>query len=227
MSTLNTFRRIKALAAPALLLVISLALCGCPKVFDQKEPLTQVQLKMPPPPQVCSVTVKKQLIVSLPESGGDLKTDRIALLFNEREVRYLSDVKWNSQSAYMIQRMLIRQLEQSCALSGVGTEASGIAASLRLQCDLERLYLCYPYPYSDGDGPRPGDSGTPPEAQIRLRLQLMDLDTGKVIGSKIVDARVPAKGNSTSQLLDALDEAAAQTLTQSLDWVTDSVGAKK
>ena len=208
----------KAALFPALLLVVLLA-AGC-SIVSQADPLAIFTLRTPVPDlALCETAMPEQLIVTLPEAGNGLKTDRIALLFDQREIKYLAGTRWDAATPALIQRQLVRYIEATGCFRGVGAEGAGLASRYRLQSDLQRLHLCYS-----------GEDAVP-VAQITLRLTLLDLDSGAVIGSKTVHFEEKAAGSEVPRLMDSMDNVTYRAMLDAARWTAftarEHTGSKK
>jgi ABC-type uncharacterized transport system auxiliary subunit len=147
-----------------------------------------------------------QLIVTTPDAADGLKNERIALLFDEREIKFLADVKWEAPVPGLIQRQLIRYLEASGAFSAVGSENAGLRSRYRLQSEVQRLHLCY----TTGE--------ELPTAEFRLRIAVLEVSRGEILGGKTIICRKKAQGSEQNQLLDALDDAVFRAMLDMTRW---------
>ncbi len=195
---------LKKLFCTCLLLIISLPGCA---LLKEPEALDLITLRTPlPEVALCEVPMDCQIVVVTPDMVGSLRTDRIALIFDEREIRYLSGAKWEAQTPALIQRQLIRYVEATGCFSGVGAEGVGLASRYRLQSDLQRLHLSY---YGKDNAP---------SAEIVLRLSILDAEQGRILEAKTISFREKSGGSSQDQLMDALDNVVYRAMLDSARW---------
>lgn len=188
------------------LTLLLFCLPGC-ALLKEPEPLNLITLRTPlPEVTLCETPMPSQIVVVAPDMAGGLRTDRIAMLFDEREIRYLAGAKWEAQVPALIQRQLVRYLNATGCFSGAGTEASGLSSRYRLQSDVQRLHLCY---YGKDDAP---------SAEIVLRLSILDVERGRILEAKTIAFREKSRGKETNQLMDALDNVVYRAMLDSARW---------
>jgi cholesterol transport system auxiliary component len=192
--------------ALALIPAVPLFLSSC-ALLDRPAPSTLItpRLSVPELP-LFETALPVQLTVTVPDAANGLQNERIALLFDEREIKFLADVKWEASVPDLIQRQLIRYLEASGAFSAVGSESAGLRSRYRLQSEVRRLHLCYAM----------GEEF--PTAEIRLRISVLETSRGEILGSKTIICRKKAQGNGQNQLLDALDDALGRAMLDMTRW---------
>lgn len=196
----------------ALVIAALAALPAC-SVLDQPDPMPLVTLRTPVPQlALCEEPMPAQIVVGMPDAGHGLRTDRIALLFDEREIKYLAGYKWDMPAPAMLQRQFIRYLNATGCFSGVGAEASGISTRYRLQSDVQRLHFLY------------AGADKIPTAEIALRLTLLNADEGRVIGSKDIRFVEKAEGDDLDSLLNAMDNVAYRAMLDTARWTASMVG---
>ncbi len=197
-------------------LVVSLfSFYGCASVLDPGPAPTRVQLNPDMPARVAAAPFAKQLVVALPVAGRDIDTDSIALIFNQREVRYLSGMRWTGTVPYIVQRGLMDALEASGGLKGVADEGAGISANVKLLCDVRQFALRY------------ADEKAAPSAEFAASLKLVNLNNGLVLSAKNLDISVPAGGRDNAALIKAMEQALSQGLAQATPWVLENMKRTK
>jgi cholesterol transport system auxiliary component len=202
----SPMRKISRKCVLALIPAIPLLLSSC-ALLSRPAPSTLVALRAPVPELALFETaLPVQLVVATPDAADALKNEHIALLFDEREIKFLAGVKWETPVPGLIQRQLIRYLEASGAFSAVGSESAGLRSRYRLQSEVQRLHLCY----STGE--------ELPTAEIRLRVAVLELSRGEILGGKTIICRKKALGNGQNQLLDALDDAVGRAMLEMARW---------
>lgn len=194
------------------LCAVALSLCSClGGILDPGPAPTRLQLAPAMPNASPGKPVDKQLVVSLPVSGREVDTDRIALIFREREVRYLAAARWTSSAPELVRGKLIEALEVTGALRGVGDEISGIMADARLLVDLRHFSFRY------------AEEKSPPTAVFEANFRVLNLRNGKITGSRLVARNVPATGTDKGALAAAMETALQQALAEAVPWVVEEM----
>ncbi len=201
------------LAFPTLVLLLFLlpALSGCGKFLDPGPAPARIHLFPAMPEPSAAPAIDKQLIIDPPSSGLDIDTDSIALLFNGREVKYLSGYRWTSRAPAVFQRALVDALMANNSLRGVNTESSALSADARLVTDIKRFHLNYT------------DKNQPPTAEIDIVMQIINQKDGSVIDSKALQATTRAAGNETQQLMDAFESTLSKILSAAVPWIEQNM----
>ena len=200
------FSRFFPLLLGVFLLIPTLA--GCGKFLDPGPPLPQVLLNPELPGPATDTAMPLQVLVTRPEAGSDINTDRIAALFDGLKVKYLTSARWASPAPGMLQRLMVDSLESSKCFSGVGDEASGLTSQLRLSMDIKRFYLRY-------------DAGAKPVVDIAVTLRLVNLQTGSSLGFTRIETTQAAQSEDLRDLIDAFNAATGRVLKQSSAWVLE------
>lgn len=193
------------------ILVMLLGVTGClPKLDPGPAPL-RVRLNPAMPGSMAAKPSRKQLTVAMPSAASEIDNDRIALVFNGREVRYLSGMRWAGNLPPMIQANLIDALESTNAFAGVGDETVGLASRAKLLGDIKQFALEYP------------SETAAPVAEFSATFRVLALDDAKIIATRQFAIRVPASGGDNAALLDALEKALEQGLAEISAWVVQSM----
>ena len=192
---------------PTIAFMLLLALGGCLEALNQIPASPLVTLRAMAPQQICQNPTKTQILVGYPEAEAGLGTDRIALLFDDREIRYLANAKWDNSFPLIIQRKLEQYLNASGCFTA-GPETSGISGNFRLLTSMQRMHLCY------------SSASEAPVARLRLRLSLLEIRSGIFISSTNVHREYPAQNSDTSALLDAMDTVVHLGMQDAAAWVS-------
>lgn len=193
-----------------------LLLAGCAGVFSVGPAPKRMFLNPEPPARMAGTkaTQGTQIIVSLPTAWLAVDTDAIALLFPNREIRYLSGVRWAGSVPSLVQSFLIDALSATGAFQGVAGDSTGIYAQVRLSCDIRQFLLRY------------DDPNQPPTAVFDATFRLINLRNGEIIGTLPVLLTTPATGTSTHELVTASEKVMAETLAKVAAWSVASISAK-
>ena len=188
-------------------------LSACATLLDPGPAPARLQLMPSMPGQMAVKPSNKQLIVAMPMAGRDIDTDNIALVFNNREVRYLSGVRWTSPVPHIVQRALIDALASTNALRGVTDETAGITADAKLLCDIRQFSLRY------------ADPKSVPTAVITASFRLLNLSNGAIMGTRDVNIESPASGRDNAALVTASETALSRCLAEIAPWVVQTMGS--
>jgi ABC-type uncharacterized transport system auxiliary subunit len=195
-----------------LLVILLLAFLSACSLVRRPAATTLIAIRTPVPDlPLFEKTLPVQLVVTTPDANDGLKSDRIALLFEEREIKFLADAKWEAPVPVLIQRQIIRYLDATDAFSAVGSENLGLQSRYRLQSDLQRLHLCY----------TKGEDF--PTAEIRLRLSVLDIAQGKILENKTLYFKEKAQGSGQEQLIDALDNVIYRAMLDTARWTASLI----
>lgn len=151
-------------------------------------------------------SIDAQLIVSMPECENSLNTDRIALLFENRDIKYLSNAKWESPAPRFIQQRILMYVKASNRFSGIGTPTSGIITPYRLNSEIRRLHMDY------------GHGNQTPTAVVSLDVTLLNSQSGRVIADRIFSFEQKANSDSFADIIEALDTAVHQVMVEISGW---------
>jgi ABC-type uncharacterized transport system auxiliary subunit len=193
------------------LLLALLCLTACLPKLDPGPPPAKIRLAPKFPGVYAGKPIKRQIVVSLPNVAGDLDNDRIALVFHEREVRYLGGLRWAGNLAPMLQDYCIAALESTQALAGVGDEMTGLSARTRLLTDVRQFGLAY-------------DSETAlPSARFTATFRLLHLSDARIAATRTVDISVPAASRDNPALVEAMEKALQEGLAEMTGWVIENM----
>ncbi len=196
-------------------LAACLVLSACADLFTG-EPANQFILHVEPPKNaLCAAPRLSPLIINQPESSGDLATDRIALLFRNREVRYLADSRWDATTPRLLQRLMEDHFAASGCFAGVATSISGVESEFRLASNLQRMHMVY------------ADENSPPTAEISLVATIVNTHSGAIVGQKQFQATAPATANTRDAMLDAMENATGKMLADCASWTIEQLSRVK
>lgn len=199
----------------------ALALCGlcclllacgaCAAMLDPGPPPPRLQLRPALPAPRAEAPLNKQLVVALPTAGRELETDRIALLFKGREVRFLAEARWTGSVPHLLQRHIVEAFEASRALAGVSDEVAGIVAHAKLLTDVKMFGLEY------------ASDGATPTACFSANFRLLDLYSGKILAVRSLETRAPAGGREPADLAVACEKALSAALSELTAWTAETL----
>ena len=191
-----------------------LLLSGC-SFLDPGAPLSQVLASPKLPGKNDGPPITREVTIMLPLTGDDLNSDRMAVLINGFEVRYLDGMKWTSATPWMMQRLLLESLESTRALAAVSEEGSNLISDVRLAVDIKRFYLRYDTPDAT------------PKVEIVMNARLMDMAASTMLGTTTISALQECAGSGTQHIVAAYNLALTKVLADSSDWVLSTLRAKQ
>jgi cholesterol transport system auxiliary component len=142
-----------------------------------------------------------QVVVGTPVASADLNTTRIALTRAPGVVEYFAKGAWADNAPILLQTKLIESFEASGSIVAVGRDAAGLRPDFVLQSELRDFQA----EYADGG---------PPTAHLRLAAKLVRMPDRRIVTTVTIEQRVPAAGQSLSQIVDAFDRAAGEAFEQ-------------
>jgi len=185
------------------LLVTACLISGC-SVLPKPEPVTMDQYLLeyaPDQPASGSVEDKPVLIVTAPRAHGGYDSHRIAYMKQEFSLRYYTRSRWADTPSRMLAPLLANAMQATGQFQALYATPGSIAADYRLDTELIRLHQDF--------------TQQPSVVHITLRAQLVDLQAGRVVGTRQFDITEPtatqdsyggvvAANKAVSQLLDEL-----------------------
>lgn len=136
---------------------------------------------------------------------------RIAVRPAPQELQVYKDGTWAQRPAEMLERALLRTLEDSGRLPAVGRAGSGIAGDYRLLLDVRRFEADYA-------------GGAVPSATIEVSAKLLHAKTADVVASRVFVQAEPASGTAVPTVVEAFDRALGRISRDVSDWVLASGG---
>jgi len=146
-------------------------------------------------------TAKSQIVVSEPTTLVTLDTQRI--IVDPSAGGPLDNAQWNDSIPKLLQEKIIQSLEASNYVGAVARPTEGLAADYQLLIDLRSFKITGP--------------SAAPVAHVEFAAKILG-DAGRIVGSRIFDAVVPAKDVSAAGAAAALDEAFGKTATSLVEW---------
>ena len=155
-----------------------------------------------------------QLVIPAPTAVLTLDTQRIIVAGANGEAPAFPDARWVDNLPIVLQNRLIEGFENA-GYQTVGTDSGGLHADFQLVLNLRQFRIA--------------TVPTPAAAQVSVAARIVDAD-GKVLGTKVFDATVPASSTDTaagavSALNQAFDQAATRLIVWSIQTVDEAAKA--
>lgn len=134
------------------------------------------------------------LTIAAVDAAPPVDSARIAVRPVPQELQVYKDVSWASRPAEMLERTVLRALEDSGRIPAVAPAGRGIAGDYRLLLDLRRFEADY--------------AGTDvPRATIEVSAKLLHATDGVIVASQTFREARPAAGTALPQVVDAFEQA--------------------
>jgi phospholipid/cholesterol/gamma-HCH transport system substrate-binding protein len=145
-----------------------------------------------------------QLVVPDPTSLVALETQRL-LVRNASGGVAFGNGQWSDNVAKLFQAKIIESLENSGYLSAVGRPMDGLTADYQLLVDVRSFHI---------------SAAAEPVAEVEFAARLLD-NGGRIAGSRVFAARVPAPSVDAPGAITALDEAFGKAVTDLVVWAAN------
>lgn len=207
-----------------LVLAASLGLSACGSLFGSGEAPSRIQLDPPLPSAVGGTQTSRAtpLVVTTPRANRDIDTDRIALLFDGREVRALRGYRWSSTAPAVLEQALIDGLQASGAFASVTAEGVGVNARYQLICDLRQ----FSFRYDEGVSEDKAKAKSPPTAVIQGTFRLFDVQSGEVVAVLPLIVEQKAEGTEVPDMMAAQEIALGRTVAEVAPWAAQAIPQK-
>lgn len=149
-----------------------------------------------------------QVLVATPRALSALDTSNIAVVDKGPAYSYFPQAAWTDQLSKVVQAGLVRTLENTNRLKGVGLPGEGLLIDYQLQTELRAFQL-----QVDGAD----------RAVIEIAAKLVNDRNGRTIDTRVFSASVPSRGLGVEQAVAALNQAAGQVFREMAAWVLTKV----
>jgi cholesterol transport system auxiliary component len=180
-----------------------LALAGCSIVADRREEMTIWRVDDAPAASA-GAPVAWQLAIDEPAAAEPLGGARIVLKPVDGAFGVYRGARWSERAPLMVQGLVLRALEDSGRIRGVGRGNGGIRADFRLLLDLRAFHV------DRRDG---GDRAT-----VSLGAKLLRWPGGEVVDARVFDATAMVAGGGIAGVVAAFGAATAEVVPALADW---------
>lgn len=165
----------------------------------RKQPVTQAGVKQRP-----------KIAVSVPQAWPGFGSMEIAYTTTSNRIEYYAQSAWVDSPARMIGSLLVQALEDSGLFSAVVEPSAGLAADLRIDCQIVKIQHEFATDRSVG--------------RVVLRAQWINLASAQVLGTRTFDASVPAPSDDPPGAVAAINQALSNVIDRILDTSREFVG---
>jgi cholesterol transport system auxiliary component len=141
------------------------------------------------------------LDIDAPRAPNSLKSRAIAYQPEPHQLRFYSRSQWADTPPRMLETALVQAFERAGLFRGVVHGPSSVTASYRLSSELLRLEQDF-----TGEGPS--------VLRLALRVSLSDLNERRLLGSRVIEAAVPAPSENAEGGVQAAQQALAQAMQE-------------
>lgn len=195
----------RTLARIALLPALAFALAGCVLSGPQRDPVTLYAPQLAAQPDPSWPHADWQLAVA-PVSGTRLvDSARIGVRPVPGELQVYRGAAWAQPATDMVESSVLRALEESGKLAGVGRLATGLRADYRLLMDVRRFEADY-------------GGGSVPAATIEISATLLGNHDQRSVARRTFTRVQPAAATDVASVAHAFDQALAAVSTDIAGW---------
>lgn len=197
------------LAGVAVLVLLASALSGCSPFPVRSAPLVVYSPDVAVPQKSGAASVDWQLVVARPTAERALSSPRIAVRPGPSELQVLAGARWSDSAPELVQTLVLRALEDSGRIIGVGRQSSAMRAEYVLMLDLRAFEAVYP------------EAGAP-RADIELGAKLLSLPDNRILAATSFAGGAPADSREAAAVVAAFEQALEPLLGELVDWVLET-----
>jgi cholesterol transport system auxiliary component len=183
--------------------LLALGLGACASIIP-KTPDTIYDLAAPKS-LVSTSGTRLQILVPEPGALKSLDTERIAARPTDIEYAYLPGAVWSDRLPKLLQTRLMETLQNTGRVKAVGIPGQGLLIDYQIVMDVRSFEIF-------------GD-----DAIASFSIKLMNDRNGRVLATRIVEARAPVSGSANSDYVDALNAAMEKAFGEITGWVLSRI----
>ncbi len=191
--------------ARAAALPLLLALAGCSVVGGQRDPVTLYSPQQSAQADPSWPRVDWQLAIARPSAARVVDSPRIGVRPVPGELQVYRGSAWAQPPTDMLEAGVLRVLEDSGKIAGVGRLASGMRSDYRLLMDVRRFEADY-------------RGGTQPAATIEVSATLLDSRDQRIVARRTFERVQPAGATDVAAVANAFDQALASISSEIAGW---------
>ncbi|KAF1689753.1 ABC-type transport auxiliary lipoprotein family protein [Pseudoxanthomonas koreensis] len=191
--------------ARAAALPLLLALAGCSVLGGPRDPLTLYSPQQAAQADPSWPRVDWQLSIARPSAARLLDSPRIAVRPVPGELQVYRGSAWAQPPADMLEAGVLRVLEDSGKIAGVGRVATGMRSDYRLLMDVRRFEADY-------------RGGPLPAATIEVSATLLDNSDQRIVARRTFERVEPATATDVATVANAFDQALASVSSEIAGW---------
>ena len=196
----------RALVRSALLLALALPVAGCAVLSGpQRDPVTLYAPQLVAQADPSWPRAEWQLAIAPPSGSGHVDGSRIGVRPVPGELQVYRGAAWAQPATDMVEASVLRVLEDSGKLAGVGRLATGLRADYRLLMDVRRFEADY-------------RGGSLPTATLEISATLLDNSRQRSVAHHTFTRVQPAAATDVASVAHAFDQALAAVATDIAGW---------
>lgn len=196
----------------ALLILASLLLGACSSLPQRPQPASEYALSLPTGSDIPSFRRNQGvLVVETGAAGPGLETKRMAYRQGPYELRYYARSQWAAAPSELLRPAIVQALDRSELFRNVVPQDGYVASDYRLEVQLLELVQDF--------------TAQPSQAQLTLRAQLSDVDSGEVLGTRRIEAAVPARSEDAVGGVAAANAAVGEALAELVRFIAERLNA--
>ncbi|MEH0069623.1 ABC-type transport auxiliary lipoprotein family protein [Pannonibacter sp. Pt2-lr] len=149
-----------------------------------------------------------QVLVAVPKALQALDSSNIAVAQQGPVYSYFPQAAWADQLGNVVQTGLVRTLENTGRLRGVGMPGDGLLIDYQLQTEIRSFEL---------------NIAGSARGVVEIAARLVNDRNGRTVDSQVFRAEVPSGGQSAEQAVRAMNSAAGQVFAELAAWVISKV----
>jgi len=203
------------LMRPALTLLSALLLGGCAtltSITDATTPLQAYGLRAPAAAPDVRGSLRRDLVIETPTTGGALDTDRILIRPDPFRAAYLPQARWTDTAPVMLQGLMLRGFSDADALRYVGRRPIGGTADYLLLSELTDFQA------------ELAPDGETVTTRLRLTARLVRETDATILGSRTIETTAPAASTDVADVVAGLDAATRAGLRDLTAWALRRMG---
>lgn len=184
------------------LVILALAVASCTGSLLQSKapPISVYLLTVAPAPGGAKTSLDVK--IRTPRVRAGLDSDRIAALYADRQLDYLSGARWSGPLDEVAQDLALQAFAGRVDVPGVQAASSTFGGAYWLEIDVEDFQAEYAASAA-------ADSAAPPTIHVRLTARLGGSTDRRVIGQFAAEERVAATDNRVTAIVAAYNQAAS------------------
>ena len=197
---------VRTLARSTLLLALALPLAGCAVLSGpQRDPVTLYAPQLVAQADPSWPRAEWQLAIAPPSGSGHVDGSRIGVRPVPGELQVYRGAAWAQPATDMVETSVLRVLEESGKLAGVGRLATGLRADYRLLLDVRRFESDY-------------RGGGVPAATIEISATLLSNNDQRSVARHTFTQLQPATATDVASVAHAFDQALAAVSADIAGW---------
>jgi cholesterol transport system auxiliary component len=147
---------------------------GCVSLSPAKSEPTALYALAPPFERKPAAGQGPAVAVAIPRAAAGFDGPRMVYVRREHQLQFFARSQWVEAPARMLGPLLVQALERTGRFRAVVAAPSGANTTLRLETEIVRLQQEF--------------MSSPSQVRFTLRLQLIDAPTGRVLGTRELEA---------------------------------------